>query len=436
MAGSGAAGEIASLTPAARLKAILGGSAGNLVEWYDWFAYAAFSLYFAKVFFPKGDQTAQLLQAAAVFAVGFLARPVGAWIMGVYADKAGRKAALVASVALMCAGSLAVAATPGYRTIGTAAPVILTLARLVQGLSVGGEYGASATYMSEMAGRARRGFWSSFQFVTLIAGQLCALGVLIVLQHALTAAQLDAWGWRIPFVIGALLAVVVFWIQQSLKETGAFEAARAGGARGSSLRTLLNRHPRETAIVFVLSAAGGLAFYCFTTYMQKFLTNTAHFSKNTATEITAASLVVYLLVIPLFGALGDMVGRRALLVAAFGLGALTVWPIMTAIAGTGDPAVALALVSAAIVILAGYSATNAVVKAELYPASVRGLGVGLPYALGNAAFGGTAEYVALAFKQAGRESGFYIYVGLVQAVACLVALSMRDTQRLGLLVED
>jgi MFS transporter, MHS family, alpha-ketoglutarate permease len=425
-----------SLTPGARLKAILGGSAGNLVEWYDWFAYASFSLYFAKVFFPKGDQTAQLLQAAAVFAVGFLARPIGAWIMGVYADKAGRKAALVASVALMCAGSLAVAAAPGYRTIGAAAPVILTLARLVQGLSVGGEYGASATYMSEMAGRARRGFWSSFQFVTLIAGQLCALGVLIVLQHLLTSAQLDAWGWRIPFVIGALLAVVVFWIQRGLQETVAFEAARAGGARGSSLNALLTRHPRETAIVFVLSAAGGLAFYCFTTYMQKFLTNTAHFTKSAATEITAASLVVYLLVIPLFGWLGDKVGRRLLLVAAFGVGALAVWPIMTAIAGAVDAGVAFALVVAAIVILAGYSATNAVVKAELYPASVRGLGVALPYALGNAAFGGTAEYVALAFKQAGRESGFYIYVGLVQAVACLVALGMRETQRLGLLVED
>ncbi|MGI9169418.1 MAG: MFS transporter [Caulobacteraceae bacterium] len=426
----------AGLTPLARVKAILGGSAGNLVEWYDWFAYAAFSLYFAKVFFPSGDQTAQLLQTAAVFAVGFLARPVGAWLMGVYADRAGRKAALVASVAMMCAGSLMVAAAPGYARIGAAAPAILVFARLVQGFSVGGEYGASATYMSEMAGQARRGFWSSFQFVTLIAGQLCALGVLIVLQHSLSRSDLEAWGWRIPFVIGAFLAVVVFWIQRGLEETGSFEAARAGGARGSSLAGLLGRHPRETAIVFVLSAAGGLAFYCFTTYMQKFLTNTAHFSKNTATEITAASLVVYLLVIPLFGALGDKVGRRALLIAAFGLGAATVWPIMNGIAAARSPALALALVCAAIAILAGYSAVNAVVKAELFPAAVRGLGVALPYALGNALFGGTAEYVALAFKQAGAESGFYLYVAAVEAVACLVALSMRDTPRLGLLVDD
>jgi len=423
------------LTPLARLKAILGGSAGNLVEWYDWFAYASFSLYFAKVFFPKGDQTAQLLQAAAVFAVGFLARPVGAWIMGVYADKAGRKAALVASVALMCVGSLAVAVTPGYGAIGAAAPVILTVARLVQGLSVGGEYGASATYMAEVAGQARRGFWSSFQFVTLIGGQLAALGALIALQHTLTRAELEAWGWRIPFVIGALLAVVVFWIQHGLDETASFAAAKGESGRGSTARLLID-HPRETATVFVLSAAGGLAFYCFTTYMQKFLTNTAHFSRNTAAEITAASLVVYLLVIPLCGWLGDKVGRRTMLIGAFGLGALVVWPIMTAIAHTADPALALALVCAAVATLSGYSAVSAVVKAELFPTPVRALGVSLPYALGNALFGGTAEYIALAFKQAGRESGFYIYVGVIQAAACLVAFRMRDTQRLGLLVED
>src|SRR5690606_29461659 len=150
------------LSPVARLKAILGGSAGNLVEWYDWFVYSSFALYFAKHFFPKGDQTAQLLQAAAVFAVGFLARPVGAWLMGLFADRAGRRTALTLSVAMMCAGSLVIALTPDYSQIGAAAPVILLLARLLQGLSVGGEYGASATYMSEMAGRTRRGFWSSF----------------------------------------------------------------------------------------------------------------------------------------------------------------------------------------------------------------------------------------------------------------------------------
>jgi MHS family alpha-ketoglutarate permease-like MFS transporter len=419
-----------------RLKAILGGSAGNLVEWYDWFAYASFSLYFAKVFFPRGDQTAQLLQTAAIFAVGFLARPVGAWLFGVFADRVGRKSALTAAVALMCLGSLMVAAVPGYAAIGAAAPAILTLARILQGLSVGGEYGASATYMSEVAGARRRGFWSSFQFVTLIGGQLAALGVLIVLQALLTPAQLSAWGWRIPFVIGAVLAVVVFAIQIGLKESAAFEAARTAGAPGSTVLGLLRRHPRETLIVFGLTSGGSLGFYCYTTYMQKYLTNSGHFSKGAATAISAASLAIYLVAHPLLGWLGDQIGRTRLMGLGFALGAVAVWPIMTALAATHSGAAALALVCAALLLLAGYTAVNAVVKAELFPTPVRGLGVALPYALANTLFGGTAEYVALAFKQAGRESGFFVYVAVMMALSAATAFAMGDPRRLGLIEDE
>ena len=319
--------------PLKRLSAILGGSAGNLVEWYDWFAYAAFSLYFAKVFFPKGDATAQLLQTAAVFAVGFLARPVGAWVMGIYADRAGRRMALSVSVAMMCLGSLVVAVVPGAKTIGVAAPIMLTLARILQGLSVGGEYGASATYMSEMAGRGRRGFWSSFQYVTIIAGQLIALGVLIALQHLLSPQALDAWGWRVPFAIGAVLAVVVFWIQLGLDETDSFQAVQGEAAQGEPPRSktmlLFLDHPRETAIIFALTSAGSLTFYAFTTYMQKFLTNTAHFSKPVGANISAFTLIWYMLAQPLFGWLADRVGRRLLLAGSFATMALLTWPILT-----------------------------------------------------------------------------------------------------------
>lgn len=197
------------MTPARRLRSILGGAAGNLVEWYDWYAYAAFSLYFAEVFFPGGDRTSQLLKTAAIFAVGFLMRPLGGWLLGRYADRHGRKRALMLSVLMMCAGSLLIAVTPGHDRIGVAAPVLLVLARLLQGLSVGGEYGASATYLSEVASSRHRGFWSSFQYVTLVMGHLLALAVLILLQRVfLDDAQLQAWGWRIPFAIGALAALV------------------------------------------------------------------------------------------------------------------------------------------------------------------------------------------------------------------------------------
>jgi MHS family alpha-ketoglutarate permease-like MFS transporter len=417
------------------LKAVVGGALGNFVEWYDWFAYASFSLYFAKVFFPHGDDLDQRLQAAAVFAIGFVARPVGAWALGVFADRRGRKAALVLSVSLMCAGSAVVALVPGYAMIGPAAPAILIAARLIQGLSLGGEYGASAVYVAEMAGRRRRGFFSSFLFVTLMMGQLAALGVLIVMQATLTSAQIAAFGWRIAFGIGAALALVVWFIQAQLEETSLFRAEDDAARHTSTMGALIRRRPKEAGMVFVLSAAGALTFYSFTTYMPKFLTGTAHFSRAAATDISAASLIVLLLVQPLYGWLGDVIGRRTLLIFAFGMGAVITWPVFTALAASRDPFLAFALICAALVTLAAYTAVNGLVKAELFPTELRGLGVALPYALANALCGGTAEVVAESFKKAGAESGFYVYVSLVAAAAFGVALRLRDTQRTSLIVE-
>lgn len=424
------------LTPLRRLKAILGGSAGNLVEWYDWSAYLSFTLYFASHFFPEGDQTAQLLKAAAVSAVGFLARPLGAWLMGAYADRAGRRAALTLSVSLMCLGSLIIALSPTYAQVGALAPAILLGARILQGLSVGGEYGASASYLSEMASRERRGFWSSFQYVTLIAGQLLALGLLVLLQQTLDKADLEAWGWRIPFFIGAGLAVVVFWLRRGIDESHAFKAARkAGVAPGGALKLILH-HPRQTLMVMGLTAGGSLAYYVYTSYMQKFLVNTSGFSKPAATELMAWALFGFMLMQPLFGWISDKVGRKPLLIFAYAGGMVATWPLMTAIAATSQALAAFGLIMIALTIQSGYSAISGVFKAEMFPAHVRALGVALPYALANAVFGGTAEYVALWFKRAGMESGFYIYTSVVLAVGLLVVIVLPDPRRHSLITED
>lgn len=425
----------AQRTPLARLRAILGGSAGNLVEWYDWFAYSSFALYFASVFFPEGNQTAQLLKAAAIYAVGFLARPVGAWLMGLYADRSGRRAALTLSVSMMCLGSLIIAIAPSHAQAGYWAPAILLGARILQGLSVGGEYGASATYMSEMAGKNRRGFWSSFQYVTLIAGQLIALGVLILLQATLTDAELHAWGWRVPFFIGAGLAVVVFWIRRGLEESDSWKNAQASGERSTTM-LLFMKYPRESAIVAVLTAAGSLSFYAYTTYMQKYLNNTAGFSREAATNIMAVALFMFMLAQPLFGWLSDKIGRKHVIAISFGLGALMAYPVFTAIGQARDPGIALVLVLGALMVNSFYTSVSAVVKAEFFPAHVRALGVALPYALANAVFGGSAEFIALWFKDQGVEHYFFIYVSIVCAVACVVALMMRDTQKHTQIVED
>ena len=424
---AGSAATPKERTTSSRIKSIFSGSVGNMVEWYDWYVYAAFSLYFAKAFFPKGDTTAQLLNTAAIFAVGFLMRPIGGWLMGLYADRKGRKAALMASVLLMCFGSLLIALSPGYETIGVWAPVLLVFARLLQGLSVGGEYGTSATYLSEMASKERRGFFSSFQYVTLISGQLIALGVLIVLQQTLTEEQLYSWGWRIPFVIGALCAVVALYLRRGMEETESFKKVKAE-PKESAMRTLM-RHPKELMTVVGLTMGGTLAFYTYTTYMQKYLVNTVGMSISDSTTISAATLFLFMCIQPLVGGLSDKVGRRPILIAFGVLGTLFTVPILTTLHTITTWWGAFFLIMAALIIVSGYTSINAVVKAELFPTEIRALGVGLPYALTVSIFGGTAEYIALWFKSAGMETGYYWYVTACIACSLLVYITMKDTRK-------
>jgi MHS family alpha-ketoglutarate permease-like MFS transporter len=249
--------------------------------------------------------------------------------------------------------------------------------------------------------------------------------VLVVLQKfVLTPAELDAWGWRIPFAIGAGLAVIAYVMRRDLAETESFSRATR---RDGSLKALM-AHPREVAIVVGLTLGGTLAFYTYTTYMQKFLVNTSGFAKDTATLIAASALFIYMLLQPIVGAISDRVGRRPVLIAFGVLGVLFTVPLLTAIQSTKDPFAAFALIVAGLSIVSCYTAINAVVKAELFPTSVRALGVGLPYALTVALFGGTAEYVALWLKQAGRETDFFWYVTACIAISLAVYATMRDTR--------
>jgi MHS family alpha-ketoglutarate permease-like MFS transporter len=412
-----------------RLKAIFVGSIGNLIEWYDFYAYTAFALYFANAFFPGNDPVLQQLNAAMLFAIGFVMRPIGGLLFGHLADHHGRRNALMFSVLLMCFGSLVIAVTPTYASIGRAAPVILGLARVIQGLSLGGEYGASATYLTEVADEKHRGFYVSFHYVTLIGGQLCALLVLLVLQQLfLSGDQMRAWGWRIPFVVGALLAIIALVMRRNLHETDAFVEANRPARREISARALL-RYPREVLIVVGLTAGGTTCFYTYTTYMQKFLKLSVGLTDNQTTLVSAATLVFALCLQPIYGALSDRIGRKPLLVWFGVMGTVFTIPLLRTLQTTTSAVVAFLLIAAAWLIISGYTSVNSVVKAELFPTTVRATGVGLPFAVTTSIFGGPAESIALWFKSIGHEIWFSYYLTCVIALSLIVSLAMRDTKR-------
>lgn len=416
-----------------RIFAIVGASSGNLVEWFDFYVYAFCAIYFASAFFPNGNQTIQLLKTAGVFAAGFLMRPIGGWVFGRLADKRGRKTAMMTSVLLMCAGSLLIAFLPTYAVIGGAAPALLLFARLLQGLSVGGEYGTSATYMSEVALKGRRGFFASFQYVTLIGGQLLAVLVLVVLQQLLTAAQLKDWGWRIPFALGACAAIVARYLRRSLDETSTADSRKnkdAGTIAG------LMKHKRAFMTVIGFTAGGSLIFYTFTTYMQKYLVNTAGMNTKTVNAVMTGALFVYMLMQPMFGALSDRIGRRTSMIWFGALATLSTVPILHALAGVTNPYAAFGLVLLALAVISLYTSIGGLIKAEMFPIEVRALAVGLSYALGNAVFGGSAEFVALELKSIGKESAFYWYVTTMCAIALIVAIRMPDPSKEGYLRDE
>jgi len=410
----------------APLRSILGGAAGNLVEWFDWYVYSAFSLYFAKAFFPGQDQTAQFLATSGIFWIGFLMRPIGGWLLGRVGDRHGRRTALAWSVALMGGGSLLLAATPVYSSIGIAAPILLMLARIIQGLSLGGEYGAAATYLSEIAPEGRRGFWSSFQYVTLYGGQLLALAFLLGLQAGgADEAALSTWGWRLAFVMGAVLAFGIYWLRRGIDETPDFAAETAPERRAGGIADLWRHHRRSVLIAFGLAVGSNVAFYTYTTYMQKYLVGSSGFAKPVASQICAAATIVVILLQPLLGGLSDRIGRKPLLYWFAIGGILGTVPLMSAIGRTHDTLTAFALVLTALVILSGATATSAIVKAELFPPHVRALGVGLPYAVSQSLFGGSAEALALKLKQAGHESLYFWYVTAMIGVALIATMAMQ-----------
>ncbi|WP_040791643.1 MFS transporter [Nocardia paucivorans] len=403
----------------------LRGSSGNLVEWYDVYVYTVFASYFEGHFFDSADKNSTVY-VYAIFAVTFLMRPVGSWFFGRYADRHGRRAALMFSVSLMAVCSLVIAIAPGREVIGGGAAVILLLCRLVQGFATGGEYGASATYMSEAATRERRGFLSSFQYVTLVGGHVLAQLTLLVLQVFLDKEGISEFGWRIAFFLGGVAAIIVFWLRRSMDESLSaeqLEAVRRGAdSESGSLRELVLNHWRPLLLCFSITMGGTLAFYTYSVNAPAMIKTAFEGRGMTATWLNLAGLVFLMVVQPIGGWISDRVGRKPVLVF-FGIGGVGyTWFLITYLQNATSVAATLLVTCVGYVVLTGYTSINAIVKAELFPSHIRALGVGVGYALANSAFGGTAPMIYQAAKNSGQVMWFIVYVTIVVFVSLSVYL--------------
>lgn len=402
----------------------LKGSAGNLVEWYDVYVYSVFALYFESQFFSAADKNSTMY-VWAIFAATFLMRPIGAWYFGRFADRFGRRRALTVSVSVMAGCSFLIAITPTASQIGIWAAIILLLARLLQGFATGGEYGTSATYMSEAAIPGRRGFLSSFHYVTLVGGHVLAQLTLLAMLSFWDKPEISAWGWRIAFGIGGIAALVVFWLRRSMDESlqeSSIEAAKEGRAKASgSMYELFVHQWRPLLLCFLITAGGTVAFYTYSVNGPKMIQSA--FAGNdvmTGTLINLGVLTFLMVLQPLGGWLSDIVGRKSLLVF-FGIGGvLYTWYMVTALPKQHDALMAFVILAVGFVILTGYTSINAVVKAELFPTHVRALGVGFGYALANSLFGGTAPLLYQAALKTDHVNTFALYVTAVIAVSLVV----------------
>ncbi len=413
--------------PVSTHRAILNtvkGSAGNLVEWYDVYIYTVFAVYFENQFFDSAD-TNSTIYVYAIFAVTFVMRPIGSWFFGRFADRRGRRAALTVSITLMSACSMVVALMPTRESIGVWAAVILVVARLVQGFATGGEYGTSATYMSEAATANRRGFFSSFQYVTLVGGHVLAQFTLLIVISVLSVDEIKDWGWRIGFFVGGIAALVVLWMRRTMDESLSKEhldAVRSGQDRESgSLRELFTTYWRPLLWVFLVTAGGTIAFYTYSVNAPAIVKKAfGEDGATAATWVNLLGLILLMAIQPIGGLISDRIGRKPMLVF-FGVGGvLYTWVLITFLPQTTSAVNAFLLTAIGYVILTGYTSVNAIVKAEVFPARVRALGVGLGYAVANSLFGGTAPVIYQALSAAGATTWFIVYVTAVIAVSLVV----------------
>ncbi|MFT4020620.1 MAG: MFS transporter [Acinetobacter sp.] len=402
-----------------RVFGIVGAASGNLVEWFDFYIYAVFAVYFQHALTaPDMNSTAKAVYVWGVFAASFFMRPVGSWFFGRIADRYGRKRSMVISICLMAFSSFLFAVLPTYAQVGMVAPFLLLLVRLLQGLSVGGEYGAVATYMSEIALKGKRGFYASFQYVTLCGGQLLASLLGVVMLGFLTEEQLQDGAWRIPFVIGGITALLSLLARSKLEETLSHQDSEL--KESGTLKELFQKHWKSFLLVVGYTSAGSLTFYIITVYSKTYITALGIPAKTVGLMMTVA-LFALMIMQPVFGAIADRIGRRKVMLIFSSSLAIFIYPVMVIAMDSVSysPVLVTLLLIFLMMLLSFYTSISGLIKAEMFPPHVRALGVGFSYAVANAIFGGSAPAVALQFKSAGIENTFFVYV-IVMLVICFL----------------
>lgn len=416
------------LTRAKKIRSIVAASSGNLVEWFDFYIYAFTATYFAHTFSTSDNPIVQQINAFGVFAAGFFMRPIGSWLFGSLADKVGRKKSMVVSVVLMALGSFMIAALPSKDVVGDFAIILLLLARLIQGLSVGGEYGIAATYLSELATEGKRGFYSSFQYVTLIGGQLLAVASISIMLFFFSIDEMKDYAWRILFVVGGILALGSLLVRKVMNESAT--QIHKHEDRGT-LKALFTRSWKQFLMVLGITAGGSLAFYTITTYTKTFMENSG-MDKTLVNNLFLGALFILMIIQPLFGYIGDKIGHKRSLIIFCILAFVGIYPIFNLISSNAQSNASLVfiLVVLLFIILSFYTSVAGIFKAKLFPEHVRALGTGLGYAISNAIFGGSAPWVALQFKNAGIENGFFVYIAVLTLLMFIATLYLPKKSEL------
>jgi MFS transporter, MHS family, proline/betaine transporter len=407
-------------------KTLLAGAIGNVLEWYDFALYGYFAPVFAVLFFPSAHPSISLITAFGVFAIGFLARPLGAMLFGYWGDTVGRRDALAWSVLLMAIPTCLVGLLPTYETIGVAAPLALTLCRFLQGLSVGGEFTGSVTFLVEHAARSQRGYVGSWAGFSAQLGALLGSGAGALFALTLTHDALHQWGWRVPFVMGGLIAVVGWYLRTKAKESPAFERVRLAGALSTSpLRDVITNHRTALAQLIGLVWLHGVAFYMLYVYMTTYLVTVTTVPLGTVLTLNTVCMTLLALLIPMTGWLSDTAGQKPLLIiGAAGLAILS-YPLFLWLTSNDLPFMIAAQVLFTLLVSC-YMGPFFAAIAELFPTRQRYTGLSIGYNIASALFGGTAPLVAtLLIEWSGNTLAPSFYLSLCAAVSLVVAITLR-----------